>query len=134
MNYEEMLEKAYQQIPKRTEKRERFNPPKVQSFIQGNRTIFANFGEIANYLNRDKQHMMKYLFKELATSGLLDGNRLILTGKFESERLQKKVDKYIKEYVICRQCGSPDTKLVKEDRLHFIKCMACQAKYPVPKV
>ena len=37
----------------------------------------------------------------------------------------------MKEFVICKECGKPDTELKKENRLNFINCLACGAKHPV---
>nr|1K81_A Chain A, PROBABLE TRANSLATION INITIATION FACTOR 2 BETA SUBUNIT [Methanocaldococcus jannaschii] len=33
--------------------------------------------------------------------------------------------------VICRECGKPDTKIIKEGRVHLLKCMACGAIRPI---
>ena len=35
---------------------------------------------------------------------------------------------YAHEFVFCPECGKPDTKLEKEDKFSFIKCLACGAK------
>ena len=32
---------------------------------------------------------------------------------------------------LCPECKKPDTKLEKEGRVIFIRCMACGAKHPV---
>ncbi len=134
MDYEKLLKKAYEKIPKQSDRGERFNPPPVDSFIEGNRTIVKNLNAIANYLNRDINHIIKYLSKELATSGTIDGNRVIFIGKFKNRLVNEKMQQYIKEYVKCKECGSPDTKFEKEDRILMLHCMACQARRPVPKV
>lgn len=134
VNYEELLKKAYEKIPKHSDRHERFQPPKVDSFIEGNRTIVKNLNTIANYLNRDLQHIVKYLSKELASPGTIDKNRVIFIGKFKNKLINEKVQQYIKEYVLCKECGSPDTRFEKEDRVLMAHCMACQARYPVPKV
>jgi len=134
MEYEELLRKAMEKLPKQSEKGERFNPPDVESFIEGNKTILKNLNVVANYLNRDIQHVIKFLSKELATSGTVDGNRVIFIGKFKNYQVNEKLMMYIKSFVRCKECNSPDTKIVKEDRFAIMHCMACQAKHPVPKV
>ena len=35
---------------------------------------------------------------------------------------------YVKDYVECPTCTSPDTKIVKENRISFLICEACGAK------
>ena len=34
-------------------------------------------------------------------------------------------------FVICPLCGKPDTKIIKEGGVGFIRCMACGSKNPV---
>ena len=40
-------------------------------------------------------------------------------------------EQYAKEFVICKECGKPDTQIEKEDRLSFLHCLACGAKHPI---
>jgi translation initiation factor 2 subunit 2 len=134
MNYEELLKRAMEKLPKKAEDKKRFVVPNVEFEFSGTRTIFKNFGVITNILRRDPNHLAKYLFKELATPGSIEGNTLIFQRKLPSGLLQQKLDSYIKKFVYCKVCGEPDTKLVKEDRISFIICEACGAKYPVENV
>jgi translation initiation factor 2 subunit 2 len=99
--------------------------------FQGNKTLIKNFGEILSVLRRSPPHLSKYLLKELATPGNVQGNVLILQRKVSEEILQKKIESYIKEFVFCKVCNKPDTKLVKEGRFYFLKCEACGAKTPI---
>jgi len=131
--YENWLERAYQRISKK-ESRERFEVPKVNSWIQGNKTILTNLKQISSYLNRDVNHLLKYLLKELATAGEFDGNKVTFVGKFNESILNQKIEKYVEEFVRCKECKSPDTKLLKEDRMQFLQCLACGAKYPVRRI
>lgn len=129
--YEELLKKAMEKIPKKASTEERFKIPLVSTEIQGNKTLVKNFGEILSVLRRSSAHLSKYLLKELATPGNIQENILILQRRVPEEILQKKIESYVKEFVFCKVCNKPDTKLVKEDRFFFIKCEACGAKAPV---
>ena len=133
MDYEKLLVRARAGIPKEVFEKKRFDPAKIKadSFIQGNRTIVNNLNHVSDYLNRDIGHIMKFLLRELATSGIIEGNRAVFTGSFPARAIDDKISLYVKEFVLCRACGSPDTKLVKEDGKDDMKCMACQAKRPV---
>jgi translation initiation factor 2 subunit 2 len=71
------------------------------------------------------------MLKELATSGQREGDRLILNNKIPSSKINLKIEQYIKEFVICKECGKPDTELRKENRLTFLHCLACGAKHSV---
>jgi len=126
--YDEMLKRAYNVLPKNVFEKKRFEVPRVQGLIQGNKTIVSNFNQISDYLSRPPEHLLKFLLRELATSGSVEGSHIVFTGKFKSSDLNEKIDKYVNEFVICRECGKPDTKLLKEERLTFMKCMACGSK------
>ena len=129
-----LLEKAKKSLPEVVEYKGRFNPPRINSFIQGNKTIIKNLKDIAKDVNRDFDHLVRFFVKEFACSYLVKDDRLILTGRFNENKLNEKLEKYINIYVICKECGSPDTKLEKKDNILYLKCMACQAEYPVPKI
>jgi translation initiation factor 2 subunit 2 len=129
--YEDLLKKAKANLPTSTTAIERFEVPKVQGHIQGNKTIISNFNQICSTLRREPQHLLKYLQRELATPAQIDGPRLILGRKLLSSLINQKIEQYTNNFVICRECKKPDTKLIKEDRIYFIKCMACGAKHPI---
>jgi translation initiation factor 2 subunit 2 len=134
LEYEELLKKAMEKIPKKVSTEERFKIPQVSTEIQGNKTLLKNFGEILSALRRDANHLSKYLLKELATSGSVQGNVLVLQRRVPEKILQNKINSYIKEFVRCKVCNEPDTRLVKEDRFLFIKCDACGAKTPARQI
>jgi len=135
MDYDNLLNRARSKIPQETSENKRFNPPALDSFIQGNRTVINNMNQLANYIHRDIDHIVKFLAKELATSSLIEGNKVILNGKFYPKQISDKIESYLKEFVICKECKKPDTQIIKDDKDNFfIKCMACQAKRPMPKV
>lgn len=131
LDYQELLKKAMEKIPKKISAEDRFKIPYLSVEFQGNKTLIKNFGEILSVLRRSSSHLSKYLFKELATPGNVQGNILILQRKVPEEILQKKIESYVKEFVFCKVCNKPDTKLIKEDRFYFLKCEACGAKSSV---
>lgn len=132
--YDEMLKSSMEKLPRKTAEKKRFEIPQVVSFVQGNKTIIKNFGEILSALRRDKRHLSKFLFKQLATPGNVEGDTLVLQRKVHHAMLEKKLEDYIKEYVFCKVCGEPDTVLTKEDRITFMKCEACGARSPVGEI
>jgi len=132
--YEQMLEEATKKISKIMTKESRLEIPTPNVTIQGNRTFIINFTEIANGIRRNPKHLAKFLFRELAKPGHLDSNRLIFQGKVITSLVQSKIDYYIKEFVICKECNRPDTHFEKEDRIRFIKCEACGAKHVLRRI
>ena len=134
LKYEDMLDDAYKMLPPEVFKRERFEVPKASCTIFGSRTFLNNFKEICEALNRDPEHVLRYLSKEMATLGMIDGSRAVFQGKFECETLDRLVRRYMDEFVICPICKRPDTKIIKEKRLNFLVCEACGAKSPVRRI
>ncbi len=130
-NYEQMLDGAYKEIKPVETKIERFEIPRVEGHIEGIRTIITNFRQVCDYLRRDCLHLGKFLQRELAAPGKQDGDRLILVKKVPSSRINEKIKQYVEEFVLCKECGKPDTELVKQDRFLFLHCLACGAKHSV---
>lgn len=130
-DFKKLLERAKSNLPKSISKGERFEMPKVKGHIQGNKTIVTNFNQICDTLRRDPQQILKYLQRELATPAEIDGPRLILRRKINAPSINQKVEQYANDFVICKECKKPDTKLLREDRFLSLKCMACGAKHPL---
>lgn len=133
-DYEELLKRARSQIPEVSSKQERLELPRLHLSIIGMRTIIYNFKEIAGALNRDPQHLLKYLTREMATAATTQESRVIFQGKFSQETLHRLIQRYLENFVICPVCKRPDTKIVKEKRLSFLICEACGAKSSVPQL
>lgn len=131
MGYEELLEEAYKKVKPIQTSRERFETPKVEGHIEGNKTIITNFLQICSYLRRDCIHLEKYLQRELATPSTVENERLILQRKISSLRINEKIASYIEEFVICKECKKPDTELIKQGNYVFMHCLACGAKHSV---
>ena len=133
--YGELLERALEKLAdKDIVKRERFEIPRVSVIREGARTTLKNFSQIARTLNRSEEHLYKYIVKSLGTAGFIDNGRLILQGKFTENEIQKEIDDYVRLYVLCRECNSPDTEFIKEERVLMIRCLACGAKHPVRNI
>merc|ERR1712050_232987 len=109
-------------------------PPQVVR-VGSKKTAFANFTEIAKMLHRQPKHLLAFLFAELGTTGAIDGsNQLVMKGKFQQKHIENVLRRYIKEYVTCHTCRSPDTILNKETRLFFLQCMKCNSRCSVQTI
>lgn len=131
--YEALLKKAYSNITETSGDEGRFQVPEARVYIEGKTTILENFSEIAAILRRDQDHVMKFLLGELGTAGKIDGNRAIFNGKFDKDLINSLIEKYTEDYVICSECGKPDTRLVKDGRIPMLRCDACGGHRPVRK-
>jgi translation initiation factor 2 subunit 2 len=132
--YLELLKRAYKNLPKASKsgERELFIKPNIMNLAKN--TVITNFSSIASILNRDIEHIARFFFKETGKPGTIEDERLVIHGKIGSEEIRKLLELYIKEFVKCPICGSPDTKIIREKRFRFILCEACGAKSPVRKI
>jgi len=126
-DYESLLGEAYEKV-KPCEFCDRFEVKKVEGHHEGTKTIVTNFGQICSALRRKPEHVAKFLFGELASSGVIEGDRLLLTRKLPSIQINQKVEEYVNLYVRCSKCGKPDTEIVSEGGKSYLKCMACGLK------
>ena len=68
-SYEHLLKKAQEELPEQSQGGERFTIEKIKGHLEGNKTVLANLKQIAKALQRDENHLLKYLLLELATPG-----------------------------------------------------------------
>lgn len=130
-SYETLLNEAYEKVKVVKAGGERFDIPKVEGQVSGRTTIVTNITQIANYLRRPIEHLVKFLQKELAAAGKIEGDRLLLNTKLNSSKVNEKIQEYAKEFVICPECKKPDTEIKTEKGIKFKYCLACGAKSPL---
>lgn len=139
--YDELLERAFDVMREKNPsmvagKKQKFimRPPQVVR-IGTKKTSFANFTEICKTLHRQPKHLLDFLLAELGTSGSVDGNsQLIIKGRFQQKQIENVLRRYIKEYVTCHTCRSPDTILQKDTRLFFLQCETCGSRCSVASI
>lgn len=127
MKYEDMLDSAYKSLPEKTMKKERFEIPKLQVMVQGNKTIVVNFSKVIKEMHRSEKHAMKYFTSQAASAANIDGGRLMMKGVFSHQELQGFLDDYVKRFVLCKECTRPDTKIIEHKGVKMLKCGACGA-------
>ena len=133
-NYDELLKRACSQMPEVSLKRERLELPRLYVRTIGMRTLISNFKEVADVLNRDPQHILKFLTREMATAATFHDTRAVFQGKFKRDSFERLLQRYMESFVICPVCKRPDTKIVKEKRLSFLVCNACGAKSSIKQL
>jgi translation initiation factor 2 subunit 2 len=133
-DYDELLRRARAQVPEVTLKRERLELPRLFISMVGMRTTIANFKEVADLLDRDPQHVLKFLTREMATAATYHDGRAIFQGKFPRDTFERLLQRYMDAFVICPVCKRPDTKVLKERRLSFLVCNACGAKSSIKQL
>lgn len=131
--YEAHLDRAYEMLPDIETSDERFVIPEPKTFSEGKATVLENFGQIADVLNREPDHLMKFLTREMGTAGKIDGQHAVFQGRFTADAIAEQIEAYVDDYVKCSECGRPDTKLIKSERVLVLQCEACGAHRSVRK-
>lgn len=124
-----MLNEARGVLPEKANDVARFEIPKVKGRIEGNKTVVSNFFQISDVIGRKPQHLLKYVLKELATPGILKNQTVIFGSKISASKINEKIEAYVDEFVFCKECNGPDTKMVKEGDIYYIKCQVCGARH-----
>jgi len=137
--YEEMLSRVFSYLNRGATGPNgpfRMKPPQV--FREGTKkVVLVNFPEICTSMKRPAEHVLAFMLAELGTSGSLDAaQRVTFKGRFQPKHIESIVRQYLKEYVLCKLCKSPDTKLTKDSntRLYFMSCNVCSATRSVAPI
>ncbi|GGK80812.1 MULTISPECIES: translation initiation factor IF-2 subunit beta [Haloarcula] len=129
MEYDDMLDRAMEETPEIDGTSERFEVPDPDVRQEGNVTVYENFQSTCSRLGREDDHVMKFLQNDLGTSGHIDeSGRARLTGEFDADRIEASIDDYVDEFVLCSECGLPDTQLEREQGALLLRCEACGAR------
>ena len=133
-DYDALLKRACSQMPEVSLKRERLELPRLFISMVGMRTIISNFKDVADVLDRDPQHILKFLTREMATAATYHDGRAIFQGKFQRDSFERLLLRYTESFVTCPVCKRPDTKVVREKRLSFLVCNACGARSSIKQL
>lgn len=143
VQYDFLLKRVYAQIQSNEkdsakDKKHVIRFPQVQR-DGGKKSAFTNFVEVCRSFNRenDRDHVLNFLYAELQTQGASDQNNcLILKGKWNSQKIELVLRKYINQYVMCPQCHDIDTRLVRDptSRVYTLNCNTCRASRSVTSI
>lgn len=117
-------------------KRVMMQPPQVAPY-GSRKTIFINFTDICNTMQRQAEYVLSFLLAELGTQGSIDGQqRLVLKGRFTPKGVENIIRRYISDYVSCKMCRSPDTVLSRDQatRVWWLDCQSCGARKTVEAI
>lgn len=131
-SYEQLLDRAFAQLPSLSAEKSDFKIPEADSIVQGTKTIIRNFAQIADVARRSEEDIAKYMTKELAAPVSVSEHTLKISTKVQGSVLNEKLRKYFQTYVICKECHKPDTHIDGMERgYETIVCEACGARYTV---
>ncbi|PSG97581.1 translation initiation factor IF-2 subunit beta [Thermoplasmatales archaeon SW_10_69_26] len=109
-DYDSLLDRAKEELPEPITQQERFQLPDLNIRKEGKTTVVRNFADVLDRLNRDPDEVVPRLLREMGAARL---------------------EGYVETYVLCSECGRPDTHLQKEGRTLVLQCDACGGHRPV---
>lgn len=130
-DYLSLLDNAKENLPETVDTHERFTIPDPDILQEGKITVVRNFIDISDALRRDSEHLLQFLLKELGTPGNIEGRRAVFKAKLSPIMVSDRIKNYTETFVICSECGLPDTHMLKEGRTLVLECEACGAHRPV---
>jgi translation initiation factor aIF-2, beta subunit, putative len=130
-DYLSLLDRAKEELPETVEDHERFSVPEADVLQEGKITVVRNFIDISEALRRDPQHVLQFLLRELGTPGNIEGRRVVFKAKLSPVQIADRIQNYTDTFVMCSECGLPDTHMLKDGRTLILECEACGAKRPV---
>jgi translation initiation factor 2 subunit 2 len=100
-------------------------------------TYWSNIKDFLKIINRPPKHFIDFLSVQLGTevtqksASLSKG--LILIGKQKKQKIVPLIEKYMKEFVVCKFCNSYKSKLNKDDQIrkYIFNCKTCNSNYSV---
>ena len=90
LDYRKLLKKVQENTSTKEFVEDRFKIPKVEIFYEGNTTLIKNFDKISDAINRDTDHILKFLLGGLGTSGEILSGRVVFQGKIPAKQIQDK--------------------------------------------
>ena len=100
------------------------------------RTFIMNLDSISKSLDRSIDFIKKYFNKKLSTPVNWDKkkNELELAGIYTASDLQAILQLMINDYVLCRECGNPETQIVYSRQNGGKIKMKCKACPPISEI
>jgi len=101
---------------------------KTEGRGNGIKTRLVNIKDVAMALKRKPEDIVNFLGKELGSQTVIKvkDNLYVINGIHDFEDIQNLIHKFIKLYVLCRECDNPETELrVTSKNLLEQNCLAC---------
>lgn len=93
------------------------------------KTVLPNLAQISHELGRPLPLLIKYIgYTVNAKTGETKGEKLpYVQGKFTAQNIEKIIDTFVQEGVLCGECNNPETKM--DNRV--LDCASCGHRGPV---
>jgi translation initiation factor 2 subunit 2 len=102
---------------------------KPEVVIQNSKTFVSNFRDLCKRFKRSEDEVLTFFVEELRAKCTIDGNGALIIHKiFRQNQIQSILSKYMEAAVMCKQCKSYLTEIIRENRITYMSCEACRSK------
>lgn len=99
------------------------------------KTYVKNFGDLCDRLGKTQLEIKAFFETDMnAVMSIDSNNMLIITGRYNQIQVKKVLTNYVKQNMMCGECKSTDTEMVKENRITYLKCKKCYSKKSIDVV
>jgi translation initiation factor 5 len=112
----------------------RYKMPSVVGKIEGKgngiKTVIFNISDLALSINREPAELNKFFGCEMGAQTTYNeaDDRAVVNGAHMDPELQQCVHKYVEKFVLCPECGLPETAYSIKQGCIWHRCAACGAK------
>lgn len=112
-------------------------PVPIVNRVGTSRSVWINFSDVCNSLNRPTDHLFQFIIVELGCEGSLGGeNQFLLKNRYNNKHIESLLKKYVHDYVQCTNCKSTKTSLKKDNstRMQVLVCSICKSEKTVSAI
>jgi translation initiation factor 2 subunit 2 len=137
MEFELMLNDIYKIIEESKIQRDKIILPDIILIKNGTKIIWKNIKEYIKIMKRTPEHFYNFLLFETSnkinwiSESKSDG--LNFQYKIKLDNIKLLVNKYLIQCVICKECKSYNTKLIKDNKIrkYNFLCQDCKTSYVI---
>jgi translation initiation factor 2 subunit 2 len=125
---EELIKRAYESLSSREKKKNKFIQPEI--IVKDRKTFITNFDIFCKSINRENNFVKMYIDKEtqFASSLINNDTQLKIDTSLKIPHLKNILTIFIKMYILCPECKSSDTILIRKNRKTFTSCGTCKSE------
>lgn len=127
---EYLLDRAYESFSME-KKKMNITPPEFER--KDRKSYIKNFAKLCQSLGREPEEIRLYIGKELQMdTSIKDGGILKIDGLVQRVgEIEKIIEEFVKNNMMCKSCNSCKTKTQKVGRLTYMICEVCKSKLAI---
>ena len=114
----------------------KFKTPILEcTYGRGAQTKWKNFELSCNFMQRDTDHVLKFIRSELSIECNISPDGLVIDGRYTVGNLMKLIERYATMYIRCMSCKKCNSTMTWDSslRMYDIACAECGSTRKVRK-